>query len=92
MCVMCMLVCMCMWICTVLSFRLNQFKRSQVFDANPFGDDDDDRSQPYASGMGPGLGQRLTVDEIREQQKTHHSRWVIVLNELRLPWISLPQV
>ena len=48
-----------------LFFRLNQFKRSQTLGTNPFGDDEP-HSHSYSSG--PGVGQRLTVDEIRERQ------------------------
>lgn len=48
--------------------RLSQFKRSLTLNSNPFGNDDEPRSHT-GMGMGPGTGQRMGVDEIRQQQR-----------------------
>lgn len=37
---------------------------------SPFDDDGTQQSQSHASGMGPGLGQRLNMDEMQEQQRS----------------------
>ena len=50
------------------SLRLREFNRSQVLDFNPY--DNGDNVQSHSTGTGPGLGQRLSIDDIREQQKS----------------------
>ena len=65
--------------------RLGQFKRSLTFNSNPIGNDDEPRSHT-GMGMGPGTGQRLSVDDIRQQQKD------IIAGEIWLPWILFPWI
>ena len=52
----------------LFSCRLREFNRSQVLDFNPY--DNGDNVQSHSTGTGPGLGQRLSIDDIREQQKS----------------------
>ena len=53
--------------------RLDQFNRIGDSSSRPFDDRDDTfQSRPYSSGLGgvgPGIGQRMTVDELQQQQR-----------------------
>ncbi|XP_003382897.1 PREDICTED: syntaxin-8-like [Amphimedon queenslandica] len=56
-----------------LTDKLDQFNRIGDSSSRSFGDHDDTfQSHPYSSGLGgvgPGIGQRMTPDELQQQQR-----------------------
>ena len=50
-------------------YRLEGFRRSLALSSNAFNDEEDViYSQPHATRVGPGMGHRMTAEEIKQQQ------------------------